>query len=554
MPFQLPPRSRLDPKRPFYLTRTKRMPPFSTFYISEESLALGNETDDTVDRKNVRENEPAIPTEWSLSVLPSGRRYPGSTIRSSIRGRRDPQSDEESLTGASRNQYRNIIKYPLPGPLSPHLAENRKLWIKMFVVFCVLLITTIMGTMSIYWGGDHSLQYNIPVLTIAVIDFDHSEIGNYLQDMATAARAKDYDHSLGFVNQDGTSTYGNMDNVRASLHDQKFWVGIVITENATNAMNHAYEIGDESYDPNSAIHVFYEEARNALVIGGAVYPKLLDFLNEFVLEFSKQKQNTFLQGIDGSDMDALQRQVRNPVAAGFTVFNMAPAIPSTAEAATEIGTIYLIIVSFLSVLMFDKVSDTIMGTIPMNIYYVYRLAVLPIVFLFLSLFYLTLSCMWHIPFSLHFGPAGYPLYWMLSWISMMAFGLTIENVNNILGMPFTPVFFVFWVISNVTTGFYPTEMLNDFYKWGIVWPLRHDMMGARAIIYGTKNTLRQNFGVLIGWVLISLLLMPGTLWVQMRKKRAIREEKSKVILEKVWGAPGKEKGGRLKLPKLSPPK
>ncbi|KAJ8070003.1 hypothetical protein OCU04_000406 [Sclerotinia nivalis] len=337
MPFQIPPLSRLDSKSPFYLSRS-RMPPFSTFYISEDSLALGNETDDTVDRRKVREEEPAIPSEWSLGILPSGRRYPGSTIRSSTKGR-DPQSDEESLTGSRRSQYRNIIKYPLPGPLSPHLAENRKLWIKMFVVFCLLLVTTIMGTMSIYWGGDHSLQSNIPVLTIAVIDFDHSEVGRYLQDMTTAARAKDYHHSLGFVNQDGDIMYGNMESVQAALHDQKFWVGIVVMENATKAMNYAYEVGDEPYDPNHAISVFYEEARNALVIGQAVYPKLLDFLNKFVLEFTKQKQSSLLQGINGSDVTALQRQAQNPVAAGFRVFNMAPATPSTAEAATEIGTI-----------------------------------------------------------------------------------------------------------------------------------------------------------------------------------------------------------------------
>ncbi|ESZ98326.1 hypothetical protein SBOR_1319 [Sclerotinia borealis F-4128] len=552
MPFELPPRSRLDSKRPFYISRS-RMPITSTFYISNESLALGDETDDTVDKGKAREEEPAIPLEWSLSKLPSARRYPGSTKRFSGRSYY-PQSDEESLTGTGRSQYQNIIKYPLPSLWSPHLAENRKLWIKMFVVFCVLLITTIMGTMSIYWGGDHSLQYNIPVLTIAVIDFDHSEVGRYLQDMATAARAKNYHNSLGFVNQDGDAMYGNVENAHAALHDQKFWVGIVVMENATKAMNHAYEVGDEAYDQNSAIHVLYEEARNALVIGTVVYPRLLEFLDEFVLEFTKQKQMSLLQGTNGSDVEALQRQIQSPVSVGFTIINLAAATPSTAEAATEIGTIYLIIVSFLSVLMFDKLSDTIMGNIATSTYYIYRLTILPFVYLFLSLFYLTLSCMWHIPFSLHFGPAGYPLYWMLSWISMMAFGLTIENINNLLGMPFTPVFFVFWVISNVTTGFYPTEMLNDFYKWGIVWPLRHDMMGARAIIYGTKNTLRQNFGVLIAWVLVSLLLMPGTVWLQMRKKRVGAEEKRRVVLERVWGAPGREKGGRLKLPKLSPPR
>ncbi|RAL62485.1 hypothetical protein DID88_005050 [Monilinia fructigena] len=436
------------------------MPISSTFYISDESLTLRDETNDTFDRGSKRQEEPAIPPEWSLSILPGRRRLPGSTIRSSAKSQ-NHQSDEESLTGASRSQHGSIIKYPLPSPWSPHLAEDRKLWLKMSVMFCVLLVTTIMGTMSIYWGADHSLQYNIPVLTIAVIDFDHSEVGKYLQDMAIATRARDYDHSLGFVNQNGDTLYGNLDNVHAALHDQKFWVGVVVMKNATNAMNHAYEVGDDAYDPESAVHVLYEEARNALVIGEVM---------------------SLLQLTNGSDVTALRRQVQNPLAVGFTVFNMAPAIPTTAEAATEIGTIYLIIVSFLSVLMFDKLSDTIMGTIPNRTYYTYRLAVLPFVYFFISLFYVALSCMWHIPFSLHFGPAGYPLYWLLSWISMMAFGLTIENINNVLGMPLTPVFFVFWVISNVSTGFYPTEMLNNFYKWGIVWPLRHDMMGARAII------------------------------------------------------------------------
>ncbi|KAB8302738.1 hypothetical protein EYC80_006091 [Monilinia laxa] len=528
------------------------MPISSTFYISDESLALGNEINDNIDRRRKREEEPAIPPEWSLSILPGRRSFPGSTIRSSAKSQ-NHQSDEESLTGASRSQYGSIIKHPLPSPWSPHLAEDRKLWIKMSVMFCVLLVTTIMGTMSIYWGADHSLQHNIPVLTIAVIDFDHSEVGKYLQDMAIATRARDYDHSLGFVNQDGDALYGNLDNVHAALHDQKFWVGVVVTKNATNAMDHAYEVGDDAYDPESAVHVLYEEARNALVIGEVVYPRLLEFLDQFVIEFTKQKQMSLLQLTNGSDVTALQRQVQNPLAVGFTVLNMAPAIPTTAEAATEIGTIYLIIVSFLSVLMFDKLSDTIMGTIPNRTYYIYRLAVLPFVYFFLSLFYLALSCMWHIPFSLHLGPSGYPLYWLLSWVSMMAFGLTIENINNILGMPFTPVFFVFWVISNVSTGFYPTEMLSDFYKWGVVWPLRHDMMGARAIIYGTKNTLKQNFSVLIAWVAISLIIMPGTVWIQMRKKRAMIEEKNRVVLERVWGAPGREKGGRLRLPSLSLP-
>lgn len=299
----------------------------ATFFISEESLGLGNETNDTNHQRRNKEEEPTLPEAWSLPRLPSARRYRGSTIRSSVRSR-VYQSDEESLTGTGRSQFRNIIKYPLPKPWSPHLAEERKLWIKMIVMFCVLLVLTIFGAMSIYWGGDHSLQYNIPVLTVAVIDFDHSEVGKYIQDMATAVRAKDYHHTLGFVNHDGDTLYGNLDNAHAALHDQKFWVGIIVMENATNAMNHAYEMGGETYDPKGAIRVIYEEARNALVLGTVVYPRLYEFLDEFVLEFTKQKQKSLYQATDGTDVMALQRQIQTPVAVDYVVVNKVPAVPS----------------------------------------------------------------------------------------------------------------------------------------------------------------------------------------------------------------------------------
>ncbi|PQE15845.1 MNNG and nitrosoguanidine resistance protein [Rutstroemia sp. NJR-2017a BBW] len=425
----------------------------------------------------------------------------------------------------------------------------------MLVVFFVLLVATIMGTMSIHWGGDHSLQFNLRVLTVAVVDFDQGEIGNYLKEMVVEERSKDYKRSLGFVNVDGAEMDESVDEVYRKLHRQDFWFAIIVNSNASETMNAAFAGDTQVYDPKGAVEVVYEEARNALVIGKVLYPKVIAFLDQFVLDFTKQKQKALMDANSNGDSNftnivALQRQLKNPVATGFTISNMAPAIPSTAAAATEIGTIYLIIVSFLSVLMFDKLSDTIMGNIPTKPYYIYRIIILPFVYFFLSLFYLCLSCVWNISFSKFYGGSGYVLYWMLSWVSMMAFGLCIENINNILGMPFTPVFFVFWVISNVTTGFYPTEMLSNFYKWGIVWPLRHDVMGARAIIYGTKNTLRENFGALLGWVIISLLLLPGTVWLQLRKKKDLLEKKRGEVLERVWGEPAREKGGVLRMPTL----
>lgn len=200
----------------------------------------------------------------------------------------------------------------------------------------------------------------------------------------------------------------------------------------------------------------------------------------------------------------------------------------------------LIIISFLSVLMFNALNEAMMGKLPTVRYYIYRMTILPFIYFFLSVLYLALSCMWEIKFDKYYGAAGYVIYWMLSWCAMMAFGLVIDNVNNVLGPPFTPVFFVFWVISNVATGFFPVELLSNFYLWGLAWPLRHDLIGAKALLFGTKNLLGLNFGVLLAWVGVSIALQPFTIWLQLRKKKAQVESHRREVLERVYG---KEGGG-----------
>lgn len=41
---------------------------------------------------------------------------------------------------------------------------------------------------------------------------------------------------------------------------------------------------------------------------------------------------------------------------------------------------------------------------------------------------------------------------------------------------------IFWVISNVSTGFYSLDLSPRFYYWGYAWPLHH----------GTSTPLHQN--------------------------------------------------------------
>lgn len=226
----------------------------------------------------------------------------------------------------------------LPSIRSPWMAMERKTWTKMFVTFCILLVAIVMGILSIYWGADHSLQFNLPVFTVAVIDFDGGEVGPYLQQMAAAARTAEPKMTLGYVSEPGSKYNFSNEMARHALKQEDFWFGIVIQSNATTAMNYAYETGNASYDPTGSVHLIYEEGRNALTINDLAYPKILSFMNDFVLSFAKQKQNS-LRTSNAGDSAALERQIETPIPISFTVFNTAPYIPSTAEAATEIGTI-----------------------------------------------------------------------------------------------------------------------------------------------------------------------------------------------------------------------
>lgn len=488
-----------------------------------------------------------------MRIMASGRSlYSEDTMR--------PDGESNEVVDGSRNHELHAQETPLmdralPGISSPYMAGERKIWRKMLLTFIVLLVVIVMGILSLYWGADHSLQFNIPVFTTAIIDFDNGEVGPYLQMLGAEARSMNPETTLGYVSEPGSKYNYSMEQVRHALKNEDFWFAIVVQANATTAMNHAYDVGNTSYDPTGSVQLLYEEGRNALAIDEFGYPSVLSFLNSFVMQFAQMKQRSLMAANTG-DAAALARQAENPIPVSFSIFNTAPYIPSTAEAATEIGTICmltspascmysllnlliipadLIIISFISVLMFNALNEAMMGKVSLTRYFVYRMSILPVVYFFLSLLYLALSCAWKIRFDKFYGSAGYVIYWMLSWVSMLAFGLVVENINNLIGPPFTPVFFVFWVISNVATGFYPIELLSNFYKWGLAWPLRHDLIAAKAILFGTKNLLGLNFGVLLAWVGISIVLQPFTIWVQMMRMKKQVLARKREVLERVYG-------------------
>ena len=107
-------------------------------------------------------------------------------------------------------------------------------------------------------------------------------------------------------------------------------------------------------------------------------------------------------------------------------------------------------------------------------------------YLILSLAYSLISLAFQIPFSNSaapstdvannanaYGKASFVVFWMLNWVGMTALGMACENVSMVIGQPWTAMWLIFWVISNVSTSFYEIALEPRFYYWGYAWPLRN---------------------------------------------------------------------------------
>jgi hypothetical protein len=177
-------------------------------------------------------------------------------------------------------------------------------------------------------------------------------------------------------------------------------------------------------------------------------------------------------------------------------------------------------------------------------------------YFFLSLCYSLVSLAFQIPFSRtppdgatswpdddvannanYAGRATFLIYWMLNWLGMTALGLACENIAMLIGHPWTALWLVFWVITNVSTGFYALELAPRFFKWGYAWPLRQIVYASRTLLFGTRDRLALNFGILSVWVVVGTMIFPGSCWVMRWKSIKEKEKKAREVRKSLCSPP-----------------
>lgn len=352
-----------------------------------------------------------------------------------------------------------------------------------------------------YWAVLYHVNNNVASLTIFVVDFDgmapytnvSPQIGPLIVQTTESKLAAPKPH-LGFETVP-PSHFGNDPlNVRQEVFDQKAWAAIVINANATALLQEAVETGNTSYDPLGACQMYWVEARDQDTIHAHVAPELLLLAASITSEFGSGWTQQVLQNssIPITNLAAAP-QALSP-AIGFSIFNLRPFDPPVTLPAVSIGLIYLIIIAFFSFAFYMPTHMQFMipaGHPPLkfNQFIIYRWFATMAAYLFMSLSYSLISLAFQIPFNrptatgievAHnpdaYGAGTFVVYWMINWIGMIALGLACENVAMIIGQPWTAMWLIFWVISNVSTSFYALDLVPKFYYWGYAWPLHQSKL------------------------------------------------------------------------------
>lgn len=100
---------------------------------------------------------------------------------------------------------------------------------------------------------------------------------------------------------------------------------------------------------------------------------------------------------------------------------------------------------------------------------------------------------------------------------MAATGLATEFAITIVGPRFVSFFLIPLIIVNVSGVSLPHELQPGIFRYAVAMPFHNASRTVRTIIFDTKNQIGQNCGILIAWIVVSIISITVATWLYRRK-------------------------------------
>ncbi|CAE6533667.1 unnamed protein product [Rhizoctonia solani] len=408
----------------------------------------------------------------------------------------------------------------------PRIAPLRIIYTKIMVMTLALTIIIMRISLPVYWGSLARSATHASSLTTWVIDRDGGEIGQAVVQGLLATTQTGTKQHLGWRQMDSNEV---LDAAEAVL-DEKAWAVVVINSGASARLNVARMTGNSSYSPTSAITLYYTQARNELAIGNYVVPLTTAALTQILQRFNANSVASYL-GTVLNDTSALPLLTAAPqiltTGAWWSVDNLRPYNAPVATALTLVGQIYLCIFAFIMTMTNDAARGIFGPFLRLRSYLYLRLLVPLGLYLPLSFVFAMVS----LPFSAPFGTkytyaGGFFLYFTYTYLGMAALGLATEAMITILTPRFMAFFLIPLIISNVSVAALPFDLQPWFYKYGYGFPVFNNTQAVRTILFGTKNHLGLNAGVILAWVAMSCITIPLFTVIMRRKDERTHQKET----------------------------
>ncbi|KAK1816372.1 hypothetical protein LTR12_009263 [Friedmanniomyces endolithicus] len=465
----------------------------------------------------------------------------------------DANKDEEKQGGGP----------PTPVGFWDHrLVHVRKEAMTKWTITTVGLMAFILAILSLHFGALYHVEKNLSSLVVYVVDMDGQSppyeatghaplVGPLIADLARTMVASGTP-TLGWGVLPGSAFNNDPVQVRQAVFSFDAWAAIVINPNATAMLYSAIQNGNASYDPMGACQLTYIDSRDDTNWYDFISPIVSAFMTEATTRVGEQWTQMVMQNAT-TDLTLIRNAAKVPQALspaiGFSQFNLRPFYPYQVIPSVSIGLIYLIILSFFSFSFYLPIH---FKACSQNLQRHVTAADLNHTYFMLSLAYSLISLAFQINFTGgnpitsetqvtstispysnadSYGHGTFPVYWMsnqkakprhlaqLNFFGMIALGLACENVAMIVGQPWTGLWLIFWVITNVSTAFYDIDIEPAFYRWGYVWPLHYVVEGSRQILFGLHSRIGLDFAVLIVWGVINTVVFPGACYFMRWKSR-----------------------------------
>lgn len=392
-----------------------------------------------------------------------------------------------------------------------------KIWLYLS---CMIIIV-----FSIYWGALYDREAHLTNLTSLVIIEDSrvDGIDDYIgQEILNLIKSPQYESVAGWEVYQGEDIYkvfnkgdNITDKILEKVHHREYWSAIHVYPNATYNQYLSYK--NIKKNNNIAVEVVYESGRDIT----NMKPYVATPMQKLQASFEKKYASMAQKLIGKLDDDIKMRLVQSEVVSSLPRFSFNDYRPyqnNTLLAPLQVGSIYLIIVSFFLFNFFVDTHKILLPHVKFPQYFLYRFLGNQLSYLILSLFIGTVSAIFQIDFTPAFGKAGFVIYWFSTYLTMSAVGGASENVAMIvftLNPPFVGFWLITWVILNVSPSFSPMSLTNHFYRFGYAMPIHSSSEIYKVIFLNIwKGQLGLYYGILVIWVVLNAVLSPFVLaWV-----------------------------------------